>query len=125
MAPSQVVLFGRDFSHEGALVLEHQAVLVVVGLALAAVGFVRGRWAPAFTFVAAALYLVRWLPVAAIQKYGVATVVDTKIRLGANSALWWSSVVRDIVLPLAFLATVVCVIVATVRGLAFRDHPTE
>ena len=116
MAPNRLVIFGTDLTQEGAQLVWHQTLLTFVGLALAGAGLFKHRLAPILTIAASVFYLWRWLPLGPIRRIGLLTTLETRFRLGLQDPLWWSFVVRDIVLPLAFIAVIFCVAATRSRG---------
>jgi hypothetical protein len=109
--PERIVISGIDVTEANSLVLGHQAIFIAIGLLIAIAGHFVKRWSPFLVVAAAAFYLLHWFPFRAVSTYGVLPVAKAMFLVGSSTGLQLLSITRDLVLPLAFVLSIVLVFV--------------
>jgi hypothetical protein len=104
--PDKVVAFGVDISHASHMLLVKQAVYVACGLALAIAACVIRKWRFPLVIVSALFYLLHWFPWRAVSTFGLSATANSMHVLGTTPGLRFTSLVRDVILPIAFAAVI-------------------
>ncbi len=104
--PDKVVAFGVDISHSSHILLAKQAVYIACGLGLAVAACLLDRWRPLLVIVASLFYLSNWFPWKLVGKYGLTATAKIMYMTGSTPELRITSSIRDVVLPIAFIAAI-------------------
>lgn len=104
--PDQIVVDGQDLTHANLIVQTRGLIFVGTGLVLSLIALTTWPWGLAITAASASLYLVRWLPFGLIQDVGLLGAVKRMWIVGSIPGLRLTAIVRDVLLPLAFIAVI-------------------
>lgn len=110
-APQKLVVSGVDLSQVNSMAKLYQLLFTALGLLIVILSYVLRRWGAPLILVASALYLVRWFPYQQIAKYGLIAVAKSMWTVGSIPGLRLTFAVRDIILPILFLLSIVFVLV--------------
>ena len=102
----KVVAFGVDLTHVRDMSLMHAAVYITCGLILAIAAILAKKWRFPLVVIASLFYLLHWFPWRMVGKYGFTAVAHSKYLAGSIPSLRFISVIRDIVLPIAFTVAI-------------------
>ena len=114
--PDKIVITGLDVSHANHVALMHQALFIGTGLILAVMSYLWKKWATLFVIISSALYLAHWFPYHSVRQFGLLATYRAMFVIGSNEGLRLSFVIRDIVLPVAFIASIVFVLLEMRRS---------
>ena len=104
--PDKVVAFGVDVTHASHALLIRQLLLIAAGLGVAVMACVIPRFRLSLLVIASLLYLLPWIPWRLLLTLGPASVVKTLYLFASTPELQLLSIIRDFVLPITFLATI-------------------
>jgi hypothetical protein len=107
--PEKMTISGVDITHANHVVLVHQAFFIGCGLVLAVAAYAAKRWGLLFVVASSVLYLAHWFPFQSVHKYGLIAAYKTMVLVGSSPGLRLSSITRDVILPIAFLAAIALV----------------
>jgi hypothetical protein len=114
--PDKIEISGIDLSHANSMVLVRQAIFIGCGLMLAIAAYFTKRWSSLLVVGSSMLYLVHWFPFQSAYKYGLITVYKTMFLIGSNPGLRLSFFTRDVILPIAFITSIVFVVLEMRRS---------
>jgi len=117
--PAKTVVSGIDVSHAANMLLVQQAIFIAVGLASAIWAWANRKWRLLLVVASSLLYLLHWFPWRAVSKVGLIATAKSMYLLGSTPGLQFISLIRDVVLPIAFAAAFILAILET------RRHPTR
>ena len=112
-----LIVDGVDYTWAQAEIRLHGALLLGIGVAIALLAFIRKPWYWIPAILSPALYLLHWFPFESVSKYGFAAVFEGMAVVGSNPGLRLAFVTRDIILPIAFVLSIVLTLLARRRSL--------
>lgn len=107
--PDKVSAFGVDVTHASHALLVKQLLFVVFGLALASWALASARFRWPLAIISSLLYLLHWFPWRLAANVGLLASVKA-IYQSAFAPLEVVPFIRDIALPLIFIAAIAMVI---------------
>jgi len=104
--PDKVDAFGVDVTRASHALLIQQLVFVTSGLALAFCALLSVRFRLPLLLCASLLYLLHWFPWSLVASLGLTATARAIVQFATIPGLRVVSVIRDAVLPLAFVAVI-------------------
>jgi hypothetical protein len=107
LSTDKVVTFGVDITQASHALQLKQLLYVAIGLASALAAYANTRWRFALLIFSCLFYLLHWFPWRLVGSYGIVATTRSMYVLGSTEGLRFISLVRDVVLPIAFAAVIV------------------
>jgi hypothetical protein len=104
---TKVVIGGIDFTAQNTAILRHGAIFLAIGFLITVASFFWRRWASVLVIASSTLYILHWFPLHSVLSYGPAATFRGMWLVGSIPGLRMTAVTRDIVLPAAFIVTIV------------------
>ena len=102
----RVSAFGVDLSHARDMSLMGQGIYIACGLVSAIAASLIKKWRFSLVIVSSLFYLLHWFPWRVVGQYGLPAVAKSMYVIGSTPGLRFTSIIRDMVLPIAFAVAI-------------------